>query len=123
MRALVGPAALHKDFIEAIVYLEDAIGDLSFGPFRLLLERRLLPEGDRPVRLGSRAVDILVALVDHPGEVVGKNELIARVWPNNRRNSRSGAQPRSAGADLHRLSELPIPTRQSFQNSPFIRPT
>jgi DNA-binding winged helix-turn-helix (wHTH) protein len=55
---------------------------VSFGPFRLLPERRLLLEGDRPVRLGSRALDILVALVENPGEVVGKNELIARVWPN-----------------------------------------
>ena len=55
---------------------------VSFGPFRLLPERRLLLEGDKPVRLGSRALDILVALVEHPGEVVGKNELIARVWPN-----------------------------------------
>ena len=52
---------------------------LSFDPFRLLPERRLLLEGDKPVRLGSRALDILVALVEHPGEVVGKNELIARV--------------------------------------------
>jgi predicted ATPase/DNA-binding winged helix-turn-helix (wHTH) protein len=55
---------------------------VSFGPFRLLTDRRLLLEGEKPVRLGSRALDILVALVEHPGEVVGKNELIARVWPN-----------------------------------------
>jgi predicted ATPase/DNA-binding winged helix-turn-helix (wHTH) protein len=54
---------------------------ISFGPFRLLAEQRLLLEGDRPVRLGSRAFDILVALVERAGEVVGKEELIARVWP------------------------------------------
>jgi hypothetical protein len=33
------------------------------------------------VRLGSRAFDILTALVEHAGEVVGKEELIARAWP------------------------------------------
>jgi predicted ATPase/DNA-binding winged helix-turn-helix (wHTH) protein len=54
---------------------------ISFGPFRLFTERRLLLEGDRPVRLGSRAFDILAALVERPGEVVGKNQLIARAWP------------------------------------------
>ena len=57
-------------------------GAVSFGPFRLLIDRRLLLEGEKPVRLGSRALDILVALVEQPGEVVAKDELIARVWPN-----------------------------------------
>ena len=39
-------------------------------------------EGDKPVRLGSRALDMLIALVEHPGEVVSRDELMARVWPN-----------------------------------------
>src|SRR6202795_4984793 len=54
---------------------------ISFGPFRLLAAQRLLLEGDNPVRLGSRAFDILAALVERAGEVVGKQELIARAWP------------------------------------------
>jgi predicted ATPase/DNA-binding winged helix-turn-helix (wHTH) protein len=54
---------------------------ISFGPFQLLTTRRLLLEGDKPVRLGSRAFDILVALVERAGEVVRKGELIARAWP------------------------------------------
>src|SRR5438477_12145130 len=54
---------------------------ILFGPFLLLAEERLLLEGDRPVRLGSRAFDILVFLIERAGEVVGKEELIARVWP------------------------------------------
>ena len=33
------------------------------------------------MRLGSRAFDILAALVERAGEVVGKEELIARAWP------------------------------------------
>ncbi len=53
---------------------------ISFGPFRLFVERRLLLEGDTPARLGNRAFDILAALVERAGEVVGKQELMARVW-------------------------------------------
>jgi predicted ATPase/DNA-binding winged helix-turn-helix (wHTH) protein len=55
--------------------------DVSFGPYRLLATQRLLLEGDKPVRLGSRAFDILTALVERAGEVVSKEELIARAWP------------------------------------------
>jgi predicted ATPase/DNA-binding winged helix-turn-helix (wHTH) protein len=53
----------------------------SFGPFLLLAEERLLLEGDRSVRLGSRAFDILVFLIERAGEVVGKEELLMRIWP------------------------------------------
>jgi predicted ATPase/DNA-binding winged helix-turn-helix (wHTH) protein len=55
---------------------------VAFGPFRLLPAQRLLLEGDKPVRLGSRALDILIALVERAGQVVAKNELLARAWPN-----------------------------------------
>jgi predicted ATPase/DNA-binding winged helix-turn-helix (wHTH) protein len=54
---------------------------ISFGPFRLIATQRLLLEGDKPVRLGSRAFDILAALVERAGEVVGKDQLIAHAWP------------------------------------------
>jgi predicted ATPase/DNA-binding winged helix-turn-helix (wHTH) protein len=42
----------------------------------------MLLEDGRPLRLGSRAVDILTVLIERAGEIVGKEELIARVWPN-----------------------------------------
>jgi DNA-binding winged helix-turn-helix (wHTH) protein len=54
---------------------------ISFSPFRLFASQRLLLEGDRPVRLGSRAFDILAALVERAGEVVGRDELMTRAWP------------------------------------------
>ena len=53
----------------------------AFGPFRLLPTQRLLLEEGEPVRLGSRALDILIALTERRGELVGKAELLARVWP------------------------------------------
>ena len=42
--------------------------------------QRLLLKDDNPVRVGSRALDILTALVERPGELVSKHELMARVW-------------------------------------------
>ena len=54
---------------------------LEFGPFELhRSSRRLLDEGT-PVRLGSRAFEILLALVERAGQVVSKRDLIARAWP------------------------------------------
>ena len=46
-----------------------------FGPFSLLTVQRLLLDGDKPVRLGGCAFDILAALVDRAGEVVTVEEL------------------------------------------------
>jgi DNA-binding winged helix-turn-helix (wHTH) protein len=54
----------------------------SFGSFRLLAATRLLLKDDKVVHLGSRAMDILIALVERPSELVSKAELMARVWPN-----------------------------------------
>jgi predicted ATPase/DNA-binding winged helix-turn-helix (wHTH) protein len=56
---------------------------LTFGPFQLYRDHKLLLENGRLVRLGNRAIDLLVALVERAGEVVGKNELIAYVWPGS----------------------------------------
>jgi DNA-binding winged helix-turn-helix (wHTH) protein len=56
--------------------------EISFGPFRLLPGQFLLLEGDEPVRLGSRALEILIVLLERPGELVSKQELMGRVWPD-----------------------------------------
>lgn len=57
---------------------EDAV---AFGPFALHNKTRLLEKGGVPVKLGSRALDILRLLVDRAGDVVSKNELLAHAWP------------------------------------------
>jgi len=56
--------------------------NVAFGPFVLNPTQRVLLRGDRPVRLGSRAREILICLVERAGTVVSKNELIRRVWPD-----------------------------------------
>lgn len=54
---------------------------LCFGPFVLHRARKLLLQGEQPVRLSSRAFEILSALVESPGVLVSKDELMSRAWP------------------------------------------
>ena len=55
---------------------------ISFGPFCLLPTQFLLLEGDKVVPLGSRALELLIALLERRGELVSKRDLTACVWPN-----------------------------------------
>ncbi|MGB6535976.1 MAG: winged helix-turn-helix domain-containing protein [Xanthobacteraceae bacterium] len=55
--------------------------EVSFGRFRLDLGQRQLSRDDVPIRLSSRALDILCALALAKGEVVSKDELMSQVWP------------------------------------------
>jgi predicted ATPase/DNA-binding winged helix-turn-helix (wHTH) protein len=52
----------------------------QFGAFTLLPTQRLLLDGDAPVRVGGRALDLLIVLVEAAGKIVGRDELTARVW-------------------------------------------
>jgi DNA-binding winged helix-turn-helix (wHTH) protein len=54
---------------------------ISFGPYCVVKARRLLERNGDPVRVGSRAFDILVHLLDHPGQVVSHRALIEAAWP------------------------------------------
>ncbi|WP_085707465.1 winged helix-turn-helix domain-containing protein [Pseudomonas sp. B35(2017)] len=56
---------------------------LRFGPFAFHLRQRLILEGDRQLRMGGRALDILQVLVERAGRVVSKEQLIALVWPTS----------------------------------------
>lgn len=56
---------------------------VHFGPYRVHPHQRLVLEAGRPLRLGRRAVDILLILLEQAGNVVSKQELIARVWPKS----------------------------------------
>ena len=55
---------------------------LVFGSFRLNPAQRMLLNDGKPLRLGSRAFDILVTLVERAGETIPKEQLIARTWPD-----------------------------------------
>jgi TolB-like protein/Flp pilus assembly protein TadD len=55
---------------------------VNFGPFRFDVRQRVLSRGGKPVKLRSRALDILSELVAAHGEVVSKDTLLERVWPD-----------------------------------------
>lgn len=54
----------------------------SFGPFVLDAEQLLLTCHGQPVSLGPKVVETLLALVEHPGEVLSKRVLLDRIWPD-----------------------------------------
>jgi DNA-binding winged helix-turn-helix (wHTH) protein len=58
-----------------------ASADLEFGRIRLLLRRRQLLADGIPVELGTRAFELLLALLEADGSLVTKQDLISRVWP------------------------------------------
>src|ERR1700722_1597776 len=55
---------------------------ISFGTFRLFPRQRLLLDAEKSLRIGGRALDILIALVEHPGDLLSNHALTARCWPN-----------------------------------------
>ena len=55
---------------------------LRFGPVQLDIEQRHLLIDGRPAKLGARAFDVLLALVERRDRAVSKNELFEVVWPD-----------------------------------------
>ncbi len=53
----------------------------AFGSYRFLITQRVLMERDRPIRIGSRAREILAVLLERAGEIVPRSVLMKRVWP------------------------------------------
>jgi len=58
------------------------ISKLEFGPFRLDAAKRVLWREGRIVPLPPKALDLLVALAEQRGDVVTKDDLMKRVWPD-----------------------------------------
>src|SRR5487761_1044160 len=52
----------------------------SFGAFRLHAAERVLEKDGMPVKIGGRAFDILLMLLEHAPEIVSKRDLIRRAW-------------------------------------------
>ncbi|HEY3938421.1 MAG TPA: winged helix-turn-helix domain-containing protein, partial [Bryobacteraceae bacterium] len=55
---------------------------IAFGPFVLIPAQQLLLKMDEPVQIGARAFEILACLIERGGEIVSKEDMITRVWPN-----------------------------------------
>lgn len=55
----------------------------DFPPFRADAARRSLVRGGREVALSRKAFDTLIVLLEQPGEVISKDDLMKRVWPDS----------------------------------------
>src|ERR1700675_4285552 len=63
------------------VQFDSAVGErLKFGEFELAPVARSLWRRGEEIRLGSRALDILIALASRPGQIVSKDDLPQLVW-------------------------------------------
>jgi predicted ATPase/DNA-binding winged helix-turn-helix (wHTH) protein len=61
--------------------LDSAVGErLKFGEFELAPVARALWRRGEQVKLGSRALEILIALASRPGQIVSKDDLTQLVW-------------------------------------------
>ncbi len=60
----------------------DPFAVLEFGRFKVVPHRRELIADGKPVTLGGRAFDTLLALIHAGGAVIDKNLLMRRVWPD-----------------------------------------
>src|SRR6202040_4486090 len=84
---------------------------IEFGRFSVLPHRReLLAEG-QPLELGGRAFDVLMALIEASGAVVGKDALMHRVWPDriveeNNLQAQISALRRAFGADRDLIRKI-----------------
>ena len=54
----------------------------DFGAFRIDANKRLLLKDGEPVPLASKAFDTLLVLVENRGQLVSKDELMSRLWPD-----------------------------------------
>jgi TolB-like protein/DNA-binding winged helix-turn-helix (wHTH) protein len=52
----------------------------EFGPFRLDVDRRLLLRAGEPLALVPKALETLLALIEHRDRVLTKDELLQRIW-------------------------------------------
>ncbi len=68
----------------------------AFGPFVVDLARRRLWRDGHPVPITSKPFDVLVVLLENRGQIVTKDELLDRVWPNTSVNENNLARQISA---------------------------
>jgi predicted ATPase/DNA-binding winged helix-turn-helix (wHTH) protein len=85
-------------------HVSEAGRRVEFGRYTIEPHRRELLADGRPVKLGGRAFDLLMALIEASGAVVKKDVLLDRVWPGriveeNRLQNQISALRKAFGAD------------------------
>jgi serine/threonine protein kinase len=62
---------------------QESVGSLHFGPFELDVRAGELRKHGVRIRLQDQSFQILLMLLTHPGEVVLREEIRLKLWPNN----------------------------------------
>jgi DNA-binding winged helix-turn-helix (wHTH) protein len=68
--------------LAAMVSASDSSAIVEFGRFRVVPHRRQLLVDGRPIRLGGRTFDVLMALIEASGTVLSKDALLNQIWPD-----------------------------------------
>jgi DNA-binding winged helix-turn-helix (wHTH) protein/Tol biopolymer transport system component len=58
------------------------VSQSQFGPFSIDTAERVLRRDGRTVPLTPKAFDVLAALIEQPGRLISKEELLQKVWPD-----------------------------------------
>jgi len=95
-----------------MVRQSDAPASIEFGHYSILPHRRQLLADGQPITLGGRAFDVLTALIEASGAVVGKDELLKRVWQGrtveeSRLAGEIAALRKAFGADRELIRTVP----------------
>ncbi len=61
--------------------MDTATSEFCFGAVRLDVEQRRLLVDGQPAKLGARAFDVLLALIERRDRTISKNELFDLIWP------------------------------------------
>ena len=90
----------------------ETMASVAFGPFRVLPHRRELLADGRSVKLGGRAFDVLMTLIEARGTVLDNRALMARVWPDriveeNSLRSQISALRTALGAEREVIRTVP----------------
>ena len=57
--------------------------EVTFGPFRLSVQRRVLSTAEGKIPISGRAFDLLLLLIQRRGTLVSKADLMECAWPNS----------------------------------------
>ena len=82
---------------------------LRFGRFEIHRHQGQLLADGKPVEIGARAFDILLALIDRAGMLVTKSELIERGWPGQ------AVEENNVQVQIHALRRALGPDRDLIQ--------
>jgi Tol biopolymer transport system component/DNA-binding winged helix-turn-helix (wHTH) protein len=91
-----------------------------FGEFAVDADQLILLRGDKPVPLAPKVFDVLLVLLEHRGRIVGKNELMNRLWPDsfveeNNLTFNIGQLRKALGDDAHLPKYVETVARRGYR--------